>query len=437
MRNIIIITIVSFFGGTSNFGTTSFEDFNKAFIDAASKNSKSVVNIITYKIESEKKPHLTAKTGYGSGTILTKSGYIITNYHVVKKGNYYQIILADGTETEPLKLHNEKYYFADEKTDLAVMKINGEMFNLHPAQFGDSDTLVPGQWVIAIGNPYGLRQSITAGIISATGRSDVGFADIEDFIQTDVPINPGNSGGPLIDLSGKVIGINTAIRTGSGGYQGISFAIPSNIVIRSCQDLIRHGRVKRGWLGFLVREKRRDLTGEKKTVEIVSVIKGSPAHAAGLEAGDQIREVDGKEISSLGSLIKIINNTPIGTTFKLTIAREGHLMDVLMKLREKTMYKKIRNQINELYDRYGIELDENALTGEIFFSYVSPLQAGYYKGLKKGDVVLSLNGKKINSLEGFLNTFEMSGRIINKINILRGNTRFEVEFTRRSEQEMQ
>lgn len=404
-------------------------ELNNSFVNAVEKNTKSVVNIITYKIESNSKSSI-YKTGYGSGTILTKSGYIVTNYHVVRKGNYYHIILHDGTETEPLKLQNKRYYFADEKTDLAVMKINGDMFNLTPADFGDSDSLMPGQWVLAIGNPYGLRQSITAGIISATGRSDVGFADIEDFIQTDVPINPGNSGGPLINLDGKVVGINTAIRSGSGGYQGISFAIPSNIVIRTCHDLIRYGRVKRGWLGFLAREKPRDFSGEKKTVEIVSVIKDSPAQAAGLEAGDQIREVDGREISSLGNLIKIISNTPVGSTFHMTIARDGRLMDISMKLREKTVYKKLRKQMNSLYQKYGIELDENALTGEIFFSYVSPLKDGYYNGLQKGDVVLFLNGKKINSLENFFKVFEKSGQTIQKINILRGNMQFEVEFTR-------
>lgn len=428
MRTFYSIFTIAFSGFIAAAASGIPDDFSTAFIEAAAKNSDSVVNIITYRSESGKKSAAISKTGYGSGTIITKSGYLVTNHHVVRKGNRYQIILSDGKEMEPVMLPNGNYYIADDKTDLALMKIDGEAASLKPADFGDSDSLTSGQWVLAIGNPYGLRQSITAGIVSSTGRSDVGFADIEDFIQTDVPINPGNSGGPLIDLSGKVVGINTAIRTVSGGYQGISFAIPSNIVSKVCRDLIRHGRVKRGWLGFLAREKRRDVGGEKKTVEIVSVIKDSPAQIAGFEPGDHIREVDGREIASLGSLVKLVNNTPVGSTLKITVAREGHLLDISMKLREKTIYKKIRNQIDHLYRRYGIELDENALTGETFVSYISPLREGYHNGLKKGDIVLSLNGKKIDSMERFLKVYEKSGNIISKIDLLRGTTRFSVEF---------
>ncbi len=428
MRIACSIFIIGFFGFIATAAPGIPDDFSSSFIEAASKNSASVVNIITYKSESRKKSAAISKTGYGSGTIITKSGYIVTNYHVVRKGNRYQIILSDGREMEPAVFPNGDYFIADNKTDLALMKIDGAAVNLTPADFGDSDSIAPGQWVLAIGNPYGLRQSITAGIVSSTGRSDVGFTDIEVFIQTDVPINPGNSGGPLIDLAGKVIGINTAIRTVSGGYQGISFAIPSNIVSRVCRDLIRFGRVKRGWLGFLAREKRRDIGAEKKTVEILSVIKDSPAQVAGFEPGDHIREVNGKEITSLGSLVKLVSNTPIGSTLKITVAREGHLIDISMKLREKIIYQKIRNQITHLYRRYGIELDENALTGETFVSYVLPMREGYHNGLKKGDIVLSLNGKKIYSMERFLKIYEKSGKTINKIELLRSTTHFSVEF---------
>lgn len=435
MKTVYIIFAIGIFGSNLTAAVGIPDDCSTAFIEAASKNSASVVNIITYKSESEKKSAAISKTGYGSGTIITKSGYLVTNHHVVRKGNRYQIILSNGKEMEPAILPNGSYYMADEKTDLALMKIDGNEVDLQPADFGDSDSIVSGQWVLAIGNPYGLRQSITAGIVSSTGRSDVGFADIEDFIQTDVPINPGNSGGPLIDLSGKVVGINTAIRTVSGGYQGISFAIPSNIVSRVCRDLIRFGRVKRGWLGFLAREKRRDISAEKKTIEIVSVIKDSPAQIAGFEAGDIIREVDGKEITSLGGLVKLVSNTPVGSTLKITVAREGHLLDISMKLREKTIYKKIRSQIDHLYRRYGIELDENALTGETFVSYISPLREGYHNGLKKGDIVLSLNGKKIDSMDRFLKIYEKSRNTINKIDLLRGNTRFSIEFIHDLERE--
>jgi len=409
------------------------QEFNRAFVDAAGKSKNSVVNIIIYKSERGKLHD--AKTGYGSGTLVTRTGYLVTNHHVVRKGNRYQVILPDGRETEPKLLRDGVYYLADEKTDLAVMKIEVAGADLDPVTFDDSDELREGEWVIAIGNPYGLRQSITAGIVSSTGRSDVGFTDIEDFVQTDVPINPGNSGGPLINLRGNLVGINTAIRTVSGGYQGISFAIPSNIVKKVSSELIHHGRVRRGWLGFLAREKRYHAGGERSAVEIISVIKGSPAQAAGFIPGDLIREVDGKEITTMGGLVKIVGNTPVGETLKITVAREGHLREFDLKLREKTIYRKIRRQIHDLYGRYGIELDENARTGETVISYLSPLKEGYHNGLKRGDIVLSLNGKTADSMERFLGIYAKSGNRISRIDLQRGENRFTVEFIHDLERE--
>ncbi len=387
-----------------------------------------MVNIIIYKSSPGTGQKRFSKTGYGSGTIITRSGYIVTNHHVVRKGNYYQVIHHNGEESEARPFDGGRLFLADEKTDLAVIKIDPASRELHPASFDDSDTLMEGEWVIAIGNPYGLRQSITAGIVSSTGRSDVGFADIEDFIQTDVPINPGNSGGPLINMQGKLVGINTAIRTVSGGYQGISFAIPSNIVSKVCRELIRHGRVRRGWLGFLVRERQFHGNVERKIVEIISVIKDSPAQAAGLVRGDRIKEVDGKEINSMGNLVKIVGNTPVGNTLKITVSREGHLHDFSLKLREKTIYKSMRRQMDELYRRYGIELDENARTGETVVSYLSPLKDGYQNGLKKGDIVLSLNGRDVGTLENFFRMYSLSRNRISMIDLLRGDYRFTVDF---------
>ncbi len=404
------------------------QDFNRAFIGAAEKAKQSVVNIIIYKSSERGGERRFVKTGYGSGTIITRAGHIVTNYHVVRKGNHYQVIHHNGRESEVKPFADGENYLADKKTDLAVLRIDPEAVTVEPVAFDDSDNLAEGEWVIAVGNPYGLRQSITAGIVSSTGRSDVGFADIEDFIQTDVPINPGNSGGPLINLNGKLVGINTAIRTVSGGYQGISFAIPSNIVRKVCTELIRDGRVKRGWLGFLARERLLQKNAERKSVEIISVIKGSPAQAAGFARGDIIREVDGKEIGSMGSLVKIVGSTPVGSTLKITVSREGHLHDFALKLREKTYYRNIRRQMDDLYARYGIELDENARSGETIVSYLSPLKEGYQNGLKKGDEVLSLNGKEITSLEHFIRVYSKSRNRINRIDLLRGDTRFSVEF---------
>jgi serine protease Do len=411
------------------------QDFNRAFIGAAEKAKQSVVNIIIYKSSEREGGKHFVKTGYGSGTIITHGGHIVTNYHVVRKGNFYQVIHHNGRESEVKRFDGGAFYLADEKTDLAVLKIDPEAVTVEPVAFDDSDNLAEGEWVIAIGNPYGLRQSITAGIVSSIGRSDVGFADIEDFIQTDVPINPGNSGGPLINLRGKLVGINTAIRTVSGGYQGISFAIPSNIVKNVCAELLRHGRVKRGWLGFLARERQFQKNGERKIVEIISVIKDSPAQAAGFARGDLIKEIDGKEISSMGSLVKIVGGSPVGATLKITVAREGHLHDFALRLREKTIYRNIRRQRDDLYRRYGIELDENARTGETIISYLSPLKEGYQNGLKKGDTVLSLNGREVASMEKFLGIYSKSRNRILKIDLLRGDNRFSVEFIHDLEQD--
>jgi serine protease Do len=172
----------------------------------------------------------------------------------------------------------DRRFLADLKTDIALLKIDNTEKEIFPTvRFAPSGNLQEGEWVLAIGNPYGLRQSITSGIISSTGRDNVGFVDIEDFIQSDVPINPGNSGGPLVNLYGEMVGMNTAIRTVTGGYQGISFAIPSRIVEHVADELISHGRVRRGWLGFLAREKRQAGKGITTEVEITSIIKDSPA----------------------------------------------------------------------------------------------------------------------------------------------------------------
>ncbi len=401
-------------------------EFNTYFINAALKAKPSVVNINVYDIQQKNKGAIQTKVGYGSGTIISKNGFIVTNYHVLNKGNYYKVILNEGTECDLQLLQNGKYFVKDEKTDLAIIKIDeNETSRIETIPVENSDNLKEGEWVIAIGNPYGLRQSITSGIVSSKGRNDIGFADIEDFIQTDVPINPGNSGGPLINLYGRLVGINTAIRTVSGGYQGISFTIPSNIVMRVCSDLIKFGRVRRGWLGFLAKEKR--ISGAANFVEVLSVIENSPAENSGLKAGDVIKEIDGQKVATLGELLKIVGNKPVDSEIRLNISREGELFECSIPLLEKEKHLKINEALKEIFSTYGIELDKNSKTSDAVISYLSPIGITYHSGLESGDIVVELNEKKISSLEGFIKIFIKSKSRINELKILRDGKLFSIK----------
>ncbi len=432
---IVINTILTFIliGNITvigNLNAATPAELNRFFIKAARKAQPSVVNIIIYQVRTKNGEKYYSKVGYGSGTIITKSGYVITNYHVVKKGNFYQITLNDGTECEVQKIKNGKYYIEDVKTDIALLKIDdSDLLDLKPIEIDNSNHLSEGEWVIAIGNPYGLRQSVTCGIVSSKGRNDIGFAYIEDFIQTDVPINPGNSGGPLINLQGKLVGINTAIRTISGGYQGISFAIPSNIVRQVSNELIRYGRVRRGWLGFIAREKKIYITRVKTIMEVISVIKDSPAEFSGIRKGDVIKEINGRKIHSLGELVKSIGNKPVNSKLAITVSRDGHLFEYSLILREKTKHRHLQRGLRSLYSLYGIELDENSRRGDVIISYLSPMGVAYQNGLKKGDVIVSINGINIATIEDIINVFYKSKSMIQRVEIYRGVRQYKFEFT--------
>jgi len=268
---------------------------------------------------------------------------------------------------------------------------------LTPIEFEDKK-VSPGQWVMAIGNPFGLQQSVTAGVVSSLGRSDIGFADIEDYIQTDVPINPGNSGGPLISLDGKLIGINTAIRTQSGGYQGISFAIPAFIVKQVVGELVQYGRVRRGWLGFLVQEKMIN-NDSQVHVEIISIVDGSPAYKAGIEVGDIVREVDDIPIKKISDLMKAIHSKQIGSLVNVVIARDGQLLNFDFVLQEKSKIAKVDYWINVLQQSYGITI-EDTLNGAVI---TGVNQFGIaYNVLKKGDIIQSMNDKQVASLQDII-----------------------------------
>ncbi|OHD68502.1 MAG: hypothetical protein A2W19_14550 [Spirochaetes bacterium RBG_16_49_21] len=392
------------------------DEINESFIKAAKSVKHSVVSITIYERKTDGAGPNFSKVAYGSGTIID-DGYIVTNYHVVMKGDYYQV-LQNNVLLELMKFSSGSYYLADPKTDIALMKVkNADRLPLEPVLFEDSNKLSEGEWVLAIGNPYGLSQTITSGIVSSKGRDNIGFTDIEDFIQSDVPINPGNSGGPLINLHGRLVGINTAIRSESGGFQGISFSIPSNMVKQVCRELMAHGRVRRGWIGFLAKEQWERSPHEGYYLKIISVIKNSPAESAGLRSGDIIREVDGEKITTLGSLIKSVGNKPVGSKIEISVSREGRFENVRLVLRERMVYKKIRMSMNKLFSLYGIEIDENAETGDVVISYLSPKSIAY--NLKKGDVIMSINDTGLSSLDSFVRAFSKHKYRITKMRVNR------------------
>jgi serine protease Do len=278
-------------------------------------------------------PQERVERSLGSGVIVTEDGYIITNNHVVSEATQVTVSLADKREFEATVIGT------DPKTDVAILKIDGTDLPLVP--LGNSDKARVGDIVLAIGNPFGIGQTVTMGIISATGRSHVGIADYEDFIQTDAAINPGNSGGPLVDIEGDLVGINTAIISRSGGYQGIGFAIPTNIAKAVLDAIVEHGRIIRGWLGVSVQEVSQQIAAEfglKKPggALIVEVSPRSPAAKAGLRRGDIIVRYGDEEIEEATALRNLIADTPINKKVPLTVWRDKKTTQVTVVIKEES-----------------------------------------------------------------------------------------------------
>jgi Do/DeqQ family serine protease len=261
-------------------------------------------------------PRRQQQTSLGSGVVIDKSGLILTNNHVIKDADEITVRFSNKQEAKG------KVVGTDGKTDLAVIRVNAKE-DLPVARLGNSDALRVGEWAIAIGNPFGLDHTLTVGVVSATGRSEVGIAAYENFIQTDASINPGNSGGPLLNIRGEVIGINTAI-VASG--QGIGFAIPVNMARKVMEDLVKKGKVTRGWMGVGVQpitpELAKSFGVSGEGVLVNQVMPKSPAEAAGLKAGDLILSIDGKTVKDPRELQRIIAEADIGKTMEVNILRE-------------------------------------------------------------------------------------------------------------------
>ncbi|MGE5301529.1 MAG: DegQ family serine endoprotease [Acidobacteriota bacterium] len=311
---------------------------SKAFTEIASSVSPAVVNISTTKVVRRevnplledpffdffspfrefRTPRKWKEQSLGSGVIVSPDGYIITNNHVVEQADEVRVTLLDK------RSYRAKVIGADPKTDVAVVKIDAR--DLPTIRWGDSDRLQVGEFVLAIGNPFGLSHTVTMGIISAVGRANVGIADYEDFIQTDAAINPGNSGGPLVNVRGELIGINTAIFSKSGGYQGIGFAVPANMVRLVMDQLEQKGKVTRGWLGVTIQELTPELSQEfglenGEGALVGDVAKGSPADKAGIKRGDIISEYNGKKVKDVGNLRNMVAQSRVGAAVRIAILR--------------------------------------------------------------------------------------------------------------------
>lgn len=342
----------------------------------------------------------------GTGFIISDEGYILTNNHVVNGADEVMVKLADGREIKG------EIKGSDEKLDLALVKIS-ENEKLPVAELGDSDSLEVGEWVMAIGNPFGLAQTVTAGIVSAKGRV-IGSGPYDDYIQTDASINPGNSGGPLFSADGKVIGINTAIVAGG---QGIGFAIPINMAKDVVAQLRDRGKVTRGYLGIRFQPLTADLAKSfgldtDKGALIANVEKDAPADKAGLKAGDIILEYDGKPISEGNELPRYVAMTPIDKKVRLMIFRDGKRQEVTVAIarlkdgetqadadrvsESETIGIVVQEVTRELASRLGIRDTKGLIISE-----VKPGTAAEEVGITAGDVIIEINGQRPDTLEKY------------------------------------
>ncbi|MFA5654358.1 MAG: DegQ family serine endoprotease [Desulfomonilia bacterium] len=353
----------------------------------------------------------------GSGFIITQDGYILTNNHVVGDADRVTVKLLDGRE------FTAKTVGTDPPTDVAVIKIDAE--SLPVLSLGDSDRIEVGEWVLALGNPFGLSHTLTAGIVSAKGRSSVGITDYEDFIQTDAAINPGNSGGPLIDLLGKVVGINTAIYSrNGGGYMGIGFAIPVNMAKNIYTQLIEHGNVTRGYLGVTIQDLTAELAksfglNDTRGVLVSQVMPDTPAEKAGMKQADVIVSLDGKPVDTSASLRNEVAMTVPGTAIKVGVIRDGKKMTLNVKVEKMSedMLTSSRSEDlsnlgmsvatlnNDLAKQYGFENESGVVvTG------VDQGSLAARTGIRPGMLIKEIDRKPVKNVKEFEDALKKGGK---------------------------
>jgi len=347
--------------------------------------------------------------GLGTGIIMDAQGHILTNNHVAGGASKIDVLLSNG------KQYPAELIGTDPKTDLAVIKVSTEKPLPH-VTFGDSDQAKVGDWVVAIGHPRGLDQTVTQGIISAKHRHGITDpSSYQDFLQTDAAINPGNSGGPLLNLQGEVIGVNAAIASQSGGFEGIGFAIPSNMALHVAKQLIAHGRVTRGWLGVSIQELTPDLAKSfgldlPNGALIADVVKGGPADKAGLKRGDIVIFFKDTEILHASDLRNRVANTSIGHEVKVTVLRKGEKQDLTVKIGNmedatKMMATRIKDRLGAEFrpttpkEAQDYQLNPQQGAAVLWLASDGPLAK---VGFEVGDIILQVNSQNVDGLQGFI-----------------------------------
>ncbi len=351
----------------------------------------------------------------GSGFILDADGYILTNNHVVKDADEIIVRLSDRRELEA------ELVGADERSDLALLKVDAD--NLPVVKLGSSKALKVGEWVMAIGSPFGFDHSVSVGVVSALGRS-LPSENYVPFIQTDVAINPGNSGGPLFNLDGEVVGINSQIYSRTGGFMGLSFAIPVDIALSVVKQLKDSGHVARGWLGIMIQDVTRELAEsfgmDRPYGALVSqILEGAPAEEAKLQVGDIIIAYDGREVASSSELPPMVGQTPVGEERNLTVVRNGEQIQMKVTIGElpegSLGSQKQRSQRRGEIERLGmtvsgvsreqrqqLDIDE----GGVQVTHLDGGEAAQSSGLRLGDVIVKLNNREVTDVEQFLELVE-------------------------------
>jgi serine protease Do len=359
----------------------------------------------------------------GSGVIVdAKRGLVLTNNHVIANAVQITVTLRDGRQLEA------EVVGTDPETDVAVLKMPAEdLVELKPA---DSDKLRVGDFVVAIGNPFGLGQTVTSGIVSALGRSGLGIEGYEDFIQTDASINPGNSGGALVNLRGELIGINTAIFSQSGGNIGIGFAIPINLAMQITEQLLDTGEVKRGFLGVSMQDISPALAEafglEQQSGAIINeVLEDSPASKAGLKIGDIVISIDGKNIRNANDVANRIGILPVGETINFNVLRDGKKSEFVVTVDEKTQASTDPRSVNELLQGVSVgDIDQGSpYFGKVEGAIVANVERGsvaWRSGLRAGDVITSVNKVPVKNLNAFLKAVDKKEDSLLLL-ILRGN----------------
>ncbi len=399
------------------------------FVELSQRLKPAVVNISTTKVVQPRRPMMPGprspqdeffeeffdrffrgqpqprpQRSLGSGFVVTPDGFIITNSHVVEGADEITVRLGDG------RSFIAEIRGLDPKLDVALLKIEAQ--DLPVAEIGDSDALQVGEWVLAIGNPFGLEETVTAGIVSAKERV-IGAGPYDSFIQTDASINPGNSGGPLFNMQGKVVGINTAIVAAG---QGIGFAIPINAANQVVTQLKEHGEVIRGWLGVGVQELTEELAvsfglDDTRGALVSEVMDDSPAARAGLRRGDVIRAFDGRRVDQVSDLPRMVANTPVGARVQVTIIRDGERMDipvVIARLQDDRVRPEepaeepealgltVSDVTPEAMHLFGLRTDRGALVTD-----VDPGGAAAAAGIRPGDLLLEISGREIPNAASF------------------------------------